>query len=313
MEWNDQANTAWLSTQRHYHPQLTEKAIIDLVNGLEVVGDHLQCRSTRSFIERIWRTATGRASREQYLIDLNLKTGLETVKDWLRDIESFQIKSDLALCIVAKKLTEARVALNRHVLRQSELEAAFSQIQQRIDGLTQQVNKLEVRNKANDQVDLLLHQWEERMSRIRSPLVQMFLTIDELWWGAFGHYYRLAQDPQDFIDINRYKLAEHFAAKFTLKAHDFIAVEMLLSSVEKIPDEQREIVCYLADRGTADSNPLFQAITLSAQGETNIVTKLPKLPRALSPLSLSSRLLYESRRATERLRYDEESTVIDLG
>ena len=222
----------------------------------------------------------------------------------MQDIQAFQAKSDLALSVVTEKLTETRTALGRQAARQSELEAALSQIQQRLDGLTQQVNELEVRNKANDQVDRLLHQWEERMSRIRSPLAQIFLTIDELWWGAFGRYCRLARDAQDrddFIDNRRRDLAKHFAAKLTLKAYDFIATETLLSSVTKMPDEQRELVCYLADRGTIDRNPLFQAIARSAQGETDSVQTLPKLPRAFSPLSLSSRLLHESRRATAEI------------
>ncbi len=301
MEWDDQADKEWFSTQRCYHPQLTEKAAIDLVNGLEVVDDHLRCRSTRPLVERIWHTLTGRASHEQYLIDIHLKTGQEAIAAWVQDIQAFQTKSDLALSVVTEKLTETRTALGRQAARQSELEAALSQIQQHLDGLTQQVNKLEARKKADDQVDLLLLRWEERISRIRSPLVQIFLTIDELWWGDFGRYCRLVRDHQDFIDIKRRKLAEHFAAKLSLKAHDFIAVETLLSSVEKVPDEQREIVCYLADRGTADRNPLFQAITLSAQGETDTVRTLPKLPLAFSPLSLSSRLLHESRRATAEI------------
>lgn len=307
MERDDQAAETWLSTQRSYHPQLTEKAIIDLVNGLEVVGDQLRCRSTRPLVERIWRTLTGRASREQYLIDINLKTGQEAITAWVQDIQAFQTKSDLALDVVTKKLTEARTALGRQAARQSELEAALSQMQQRLNGLKQRVDELESRNKANDQVDRLLHQWEERMSRIRSPLAQTFLTIDELWWGAFGRYCRLARDAQDrhdfddFIDNRRRDLAKHFAAKLTLKAYDFIATETLLSSVTKMPDEQRELVCYLADRGTADRNPLFQAIARSAQGETDIVQKLPKLPRAFSLLSLSSRLLHESRRDTAEI------------
>ena len=304
MAQNAQVAEAWLSTQRSYHPQLTEKAIIDLANGLEVVDDHLRCHNTRPLVERIWYAVTGRASHEQYSIDINLKTGLKAVKDWLRDIESFRIKSDLALTIVAEKLTETHIALNRYALHQSELEAALSQIQQHLDGLAQQVKELETRNKANDQVDLLIHQWEERMSRIRSPLVQMFLTIDELWWGDFGRYCRLVRDTEDggkFIEISRRKLAECFAAKLKLNAYDFLAVETLLSSIEKMPDEQRELVCYLADHGTADRNPLFQAISLSAQGEPDIVTKLPKLPRAFSLLSLSSRLIHESRRATAEI------------
>ena len=89
MERDDQADTVWFSTQRRYHPQLTEKAIIDLVNGLEVAGDHLRCRSTRPLAGRIWHALTGRASREQYLIDINLKTGLEAVTAWVQDIQAF--------------------------------------------------------------------------------------------------------------------------------------------------------------------------------------------------------------------------------
>ena len=222
----------------------------------------------------------------------------------MQDVQAFQTKSDLALAVVAEKLTETRTALNCQAARQSGFEKTLSQMQGHLDRLTQRVDELESRNKANDQVDRLLHQWEERMSRVRSPLVQLFLTIDELWWGAFGRYCRLARDTQerdDFIDNRRRDLAKHFAAKLTLKAYDFIATETLLSSVTKMPDEQRELVCYLADRGTADRNPLFQAITRSAQGKTDIVQTLPKLPRAFSPLSLSSRLLHESHRATAEI------------
>lgn len=304
MAQNDEATQEWLLTQRSYHPQLTEKAAIDLVNGLEVVGDHLRCRSTRPLVERIWHTLTGRASHEQYLIDIHLKTGQEAIAAWVQDIQAFQTKSDLALSVVTEKLTETRTALGRQAARQSELEAALSQMQKRLDGLTQRVYELEAQNKATVQFDLLLSRWEGRMSRIRSPLVQIFLTIDELWWGDFGIYCRLVRNTEDidnFIEISCDKLAKCFAAKLKRNDYDFIAVERLLSSVEKIPDEQREIVCYLADRGTADRNPLFQAISLSAQGETDIVTKLPKLPRAFSPLSLSHRLIRESRHATAEI------------
>ena len=305
MAQNDQAAETWLSTQRSYHPQLTEKAIIDLINGLEVVGDHLQCQSTRPLVERIWHTLTGRASREQYLIDINLKTGLEAVTAWVQDIQTFQAKSDLALAVVAEKLTETRTVLDRQAARQSGLKKALSQMQQHIDGLTQRVEEIVARDKAKDQRDILLSHWEETQGRVVSPLIQAFLTIDELWWGDFGRYCRLAQDTQAvnaLIKLTCRKVAERLAPRLEHTAYyDFIAVETLLSSVAKMRDEQRELVCYLADRGTADRNPLFQAIARSAQGETDIVQTLPKLPRAFSPLSLSSRLLHESRRATAEL------------
>ena len=310
MERDDQADIVWFSTQRRYHPQLTEKAIIDLVNGLEVVGDHLQCRSTRPLIERIWRTLTGRASREQYLIDINLKAGLEAVTAWVQNIQAFQTKSDLALAVVTEKLTETRTALGRQAARQAGIEKTLCQMQEHLDGLTQRVGKLEARVKAEDQRDILLSRWERTQSRVLSPLIQIFLMIDELWWGDFGHYCRhycrLEYDTQNvgtLVELTCRKVAERLAARLENTAYyDFIAVETLLSSVAKMNDEQRELVYYLADRGTADRNPLFQAIARSAQGETDIVQTLPKLPRAFSPLSLSSRLLHESRRATAEIR-----------
>ena len=306
MERDDRSDAVWFSTQRRYHPQLTEKAIIDLVNGLEVVGDHLRCRSTRPLVERIWRTLTGRASREQYLIDINLKTAQEAITAWVQAIQAFQTKSDLALTVVTKKLIETRTALNRQAVRQSGIEKTLCQIQEHLDGLTQRVGELEARDKAKDQRDLLLSHWEETKGHFISPLIQIFLAIDTLWWGDFGRYCRLAQDTQavsTLVELTCRKVAERLADRLENTAYyDFIAVETLLSSVAKMPDEQRELVYYLADRGTADRNPLFQAIARSAQGKTNIVQTLPKLPRAFSPLSLSSRLLHESRRATAEIR-----------
>ena len=304
MAQNDQVAEAWLSTQSSYHPQLTEKAVIDLVNGYEVIDDHLRCRSTRPLVKRIWHALTGRASREQYLIDINLKTGQEAVTACVQDIQAFQAKSDLALTVVTKKLTETRAALDSQDVRQAELEKYLSRVQKRLDAMQQQVEEIVARDKAKDQVDLLLHQWEERMGRVCSPLVQVFLTIDALWWGEFGRYCRLAQDNQavkTLCELTRRKIAERLASRLAVNTYDFLAVETLLSSVVKMPDEQRELVCYLADRGTAGRNPLFQAIARSAQGETDIVQTLPKLPRAFSPLSLSSRLLHESRRATAEM------------
>ena len=68
----------------------------------------------------------------------------------MQDIQAFQAKSDLALTAVAKKLTETRTALNRQAARQSGLEEALSQIQQRFERLTQRVEEIVARDKAKD-------------------------------------------------------------------------------------------------------------------------------------------------------------------
>ena len=85
------------------------------------------------------------------------------------------------------------------------------------------------------QRDILLSHWEETQGRVVSPLIQIFLTIDELWWGDFGYYCRLARDTQNvntLVELTCRKVAERLATRFERTAYyDFIAVETLLSSV----------------------------------------------------------------------------------
>ena len=297
------SDEAWLSTLRGHHPQLTEKAVIDLVNGLEVVGDHLRCRHTPSLlVTRIWHALTGRTVQQQYLIDVNLTTGLEVATAWLQDLQMFQAKSDLALAAVAEKLSATRTGFGGRIASlEAMFEEALRQVHVQLHEVQGQVQELKARDKAKDQLELLLYHWETSLGRVLPPLVQVFLVIDELWWGPFGCYCRLARDTTataQLLELARQKIAQWFADRVALGARDIIAVEMLLAPVANLAHETREIVSYLADRGSIHRIPLFQTIARTARRDLDGAPALQNLPCAFSPLSLSGRLLHESRRTT---------------
>src|SRR5690606_11774738 len=139
----------WFETIQQYHPQMTDKILIDLVNGIEVVEDHLRCRNTSSpFLERIWNVITGKTLHEQYIIDINLKVGLEAVTAWLKDIQAFQAKSDLALSILADKFSEIKLHFKESLVTiNCQFEEMIEIFQSKIKKIDSRIYELEMKEK----------------------------------------------------------------------------------------------------------------------------------------------------------------------
>lgn len=105
-------------------PVLQDKHIVDLVNGLEVVKDHIRVRerSNNSFFQRMVDAFSGKSALRQKQIDQNLSTGFESAVVWLEHLQAQQIRSDRALAHVTYKLTETRAGVQKLALRHLELE-----------------------------------------------------------------------------------------------------------------------------------------------------------------------------------------------
>ncbi|HJQ25054.1 MAG TPA: diguanylate cyclase regulator RdcB family protein [Blastocatellia bacterium] len=303
MTTNDFIEDAWFVAVQQYHPQLTEKALIDLVNGLEVVGDHLRCRNaSQPMIGRIWRALTGKTLREQYIIDINLKIGMDAVTAWLKDIQAFQAKSDLALAMVSDKLLETRTELGSQLV---EVAAAIDQVVEdfgsQMNEINRRVQELEMRDKARNHLELLVVRSGEYPLRKLPPLAQVFVEIDELWWGDFGSYCRLtanAEAAKQMIELAHRKISEAFAGRLGLPVHEIVAIEELLNPLSKLSTGEGEVVAYLANYGISNRNPLMRAIGNAVLGGVDIQAAAPTLPLAISPSGVAQRLLRESRLAT---------------
>ena len=97
------------------HPQLTEKALIDFVNGIEVTDDHIRFREgiNQSFSSRLLNDLMGQSHLRQQTLDQHFSQSLDTVSSWLQFLQHAQIKSDLAVNKVAEKLAETRAGVMR--------------------------------------------------------------------------------------------------------------------------------------------------------------------------------------------------------
>jgi hypothetical protein len=310
---NDRDKLTTLDKLRTLHPQLTEKAIVDYVNGLEVLDDHLRFRdqTNKKFLTRIWDSITGRTEQRKQIIDRNITTSLETVSFWLQDIQLYQGKSDIAVARLAGKLKETRTGVMRLQERHNELAANVQVIAQDVDQLQIQVQDqwIQLKSKirqvdagrlASAHLEQVFDKWQAERLNSYPPLVRLYIVIDELHWGNFGTYCR-----SQFGTSEVHQLMEQLLHKalFQMKqdlggdVSQLMLPEEWLSPIMDLPEESREVLSYLSNWADPQTAPVTWTIRNAALLESGLADDFP---RVFSGEHTINHLMYENKKRIQR-------------
>ncbi|MBD2148597.1 hypothetical protein H6F44_00410 [Pseudanabaena sp. FACHB-1277] len=90
-------------------PVISDKVLVDLVNGIQVNDDLIRFRQNRGFIGRLFDGVTG--SDRQILIDTSFNVGMKSLHQWVLALADNLRISNIALEIMQTKLLETRNAL----------------------------------------------------------------------------------------------------------------------------------------------------------------------------------------------------------
>ena len=187
-------------------PVLNDKMVVDLINGMEVAKDHIRYRETRqTLFNRISDSITGKGAVRQQLLDQNIVEGIEGMIGWLNHLQFQKLQTDRAVTIVATKLSETRECVahlvNNHVILRekvqdltSKIDEAFAQVDERLQSINETVQKLGQKISAMAAIENAFCKWQAGYYERFSPLAQLILVLEELYWGPFGFYDR--QNPE---------------------------------------------------------------------------------------------------------------------
>ncbi|MFU1795404.1 diguanylate cyclase regulator RdcB family protein [Paenibacillus azoreducens] len=193
-------------------PVLQDKMIVDLVNGIEVTQDHIRVKEDRS--KRIWSRMTdaftGKSDARQRKIDQNLNEGLRTTMVWLEELQASQIQSDRALAYVTNKLSETRSGIVRLVDKHMEMKSEVQQLDEKLNDLEERflqqnrhihekIHFMDMRQNAMVQMNTEFDKWAGGAYAQFSPLVQLFLVLENLNWGPFGIYDAINPEFRDSL------------------------------------------------------------------------------------------------------------------
>ncbi|NMG11900.1 diguanylate cyclase regulator RdcB family protein [Brasilonema sp. UFV-L1] len=306
---NDGDNPTTLDKLRTLHPQLTEKAIVDYVNGLEVLDDHLRFRdqTNNKFFTRIWDSITGRTAQRQQIIDRNITTSLNTVSVWLQDIQLHQGESDIAVARLAGKLVETRTGVMRLQERHNELAKNVQAIAQDVYQLQSQVreHRIELESQirqvnagrlASAHLTQVFDKWQAERLNNYPPLVRLYIVIDELYWGYFGTYCR-----SQFGTSEVHQLMEQLVNKALIQMKQDLGGDVSqlmlpqdwLSPIQNLPEESREVLSYLSNWADPQTAPITWAIRNAALLESGLPDDFP---RVFSGEHAINHLMFENKR-----------------
>ena len=179
-------------------PIISDKILVDLVNGIQVNDDLICFRQNRGFIGRLFDGITGSDRDRQILIDSNLNVGIKSLHQWILALADNLRISNVALEITQTKLLETRNALRNHrqeidVLKQitEHLQIQLNDHEQRIHNLEQRVYRIETIQK----IDAIIAAWQSgRTYQGFHWAVQIAFMIREIVDFVLSDYERMTGD-----------------------------------------------------------------------------------------------------------------------
>lgn len=272
------------------HPQLSEKVLIDFVNGIEVIDDHIRVRelNNQSFAGRLWADLTGQSHLRQHTIDQHINHSLNAVSDWLQFLQHTQIQSDLAITQVSDKLAETRAGVMRLNAKHNELAqqvkqllVEFERLDDKLHQLTAKVLQVDAGRLAMQHLDAVFVKWEAGRFNHYPLITRLFLVFDELHWGDFGNYCRKYVHDHE-IEITRLIQQAKDKAMIQLKQEmNFEGVwawrEQLATEIQQLPQECQHVLAYLSNDAQIETTPMLWAVNQLATGQSTL-ENCPALP-----------------------------------
>lgn len=300
------------------HPQLSEKSLVDFVNGLEVIDDHIRVREqvNNRFISRMWGDLNGESALRQHTIDQHVTESLKTVSTWLQCLQDQQIQSDLAIAKVGSKLLETRqgvmVLLEKHNALRHEVEkllVSMDDMNEKYGQLSIRIEQVNDGRLATQHIEAVFDKWEAGRLNHYPVLVRLFLVFDELYWGDFGNYCRKCGLQHKEIQ----RLVQQVQDKSLIQLKDDW-LNMQLSStaypwqidtkqgLQKLHAEHNEVIAYLTDEAINDSMPMLWGLNQLANDPYRECT----LPSVNLPIILNAQNAVNRFSADFGVRYINE-------
>jgi len=271
-------------------PQLEQKEIVDLVNGIEVVGEIVNFKKTRvGFLRSAAALLSGREGRERDAIEEGLIEGQMTLVHWLHYVQSSQIATDLAVETVTRKLIATR----------QQLTHMSAEVKSRLDAMENSIER--ERERISDLVNGVTAQvvmqriFKEVEGSTLPPLVVAFAVADRLCWSEFGTFVRQPGSHQklarELSDLATQSLSKLLCSRMGESSPSRLNMHGMVEQCKTLTEPDKSIVDYLACGGEPFAAPIYYLLSSTA----GLSQAWPQsLPQITSPVRIADRLIHES-------------------
>lgn len=285
-------STRYLEELEQRVPIVGDKALIDLVNGIQINKDLIHYRKSRNWFGQLIEQLDGSDRKRQLLLDGNLIAGQEALYQWVLELSDSLKISQNALEITQTSLLEAREAIrrNKRALQEQKqtlqtLTQHFEQlarlVQQRLNQIETCIHQLEVRVTANEDLDRILSAWTAAQTYTNFPwALQITFLSRELFTSAIATY------ELETGDIHKYRpllVNKILSASDDLPKSFFTLADLLDISCREIQESDRDLCAALLEVRSIPLHRLQNTPHLFTLGTTLELATLPNDAKPAKP------------------------------
>ncbi|UKP01544.1 YjcZ-like family protein [Nostoc sp. UHCC 0870] len=238
-------------------PQLSERMLVDLVNGLYVANEQISFKANQNLLPRLLGFFDGSSQQREKIIEQNFYGSLNILSFWVKNLTIKGSFTNKALTIISNKLIETRQNLETISADNIELISSLEAVvNEKINILSSEIKEIKIRQRTQIRIDEVTQAWANNRYYIDyPPLIQAILAIDDLSRGDVGEF--LYRDEQ-LYNLMLDKISNQLKACIGLSNSDFLPLVEWMSSfgIPKLP-EDKEVVSYLIVRKNRKKMPHF--------------------------------------------------------
>ena len=261
------------------HPYISEKLILDLVNGVGVVAKDLNdsAKGKEKGISRLWDSVYGNAKRRQNQINENVIEGLKSVSEWLQDHDRHLTRMDFRIKDIADELYKTQDEILKFYSQFKEvnfrvelLEEFKKSAERRFENIEERLKKIEAQQQIDREVSKLGH--------LDLPIeVEIFTILDNLASGEFGLWMMFEKDSNKKEEQITY-LKRKIREKLKIEGKEYLDFKNLSSCIHKLNPIEKKAIEFIAKQYQSfeDENS-YEIIDLISLSVTNTPDKVEQI------------------------------------
>lgn len=224
---------------------LTEKMILDFVNGLSVANDLQDTIKKRSsHRNRFADAVSGKAHLRQAHINDHMLTGLQACEGWLKSLSQNANAHTMAIERVSNSLnkTQQHLATLANVVFDVREQVAL--LNQHTQNLLEQFNTLQIGVEADRQLNYVFSAWRAGELKQYSVLAKCYIVLDNLYWGNFAKVVSLSE-KDEFLKRLRNELVIQLKEELQAEHDEIILRDVWIEN--KMDKSKQELIEYMGD------------------------------------------------------------------
>jgi hypothetical protein len=266
-------------------PIVADKALVDLVNGIQVTGEIIRFRKRLSVIGQLVESVSGKGAQSDLLVYANLNLGQQSLAQWILELTDSLSISQLALRRTQESLFKALNAIRVHENRlrnqssQSlalvrQIEELSSRVNSRLNEFDERLQSLEFRVRAGEDFDRKVSSWIAGQTYQNLPwAVQIAFLAREVFSSYVTVYEFRSGETKHFREL---LLQRMLVESTTIPATWFNLADLLDQTWNEMLSPDRHLVADLLEMRSWPLMRVLDAPLLFAMATTFEIASLPQ-------------------------------------